>query len=50
MDAIHWLMAANAALWIGLGAFRFFLLGQPRALAARLARLAAATPPAAANE
>ena len=39
MDAIHWLMAANAALWIGLGA-----------LEARLARLAADNTPEDDNE
>lgn len=36
MDAMHWLMAANAALWIGLGAYLFFLIGKQRALEARL--------------
>ena len=42
MDAIHWLMAANAALWIGLG--------KQRALEARLARLAADNTPEDDNE
>ena len=36
MEAIHWLMAANAALWIGLGLYIFFLTSRQRALEARL--------------
>ena len=50
MDAIHWLMAANAALWFGLGAYLFFLIGKQRALEARLARLAADNTPEDDNE
>lgn len=38
MDAIHWLMAANAALWIGFGAYLSFLTGKQRALETRVAQ------------
>ncbi len=38
MNAIHWLMAANAALWIGFGAYLSFLLGKQRALETRVAQ------------
>ena len=36
MSALHWLMIANAGLWLGLGAYIFFLAGQQRKLNARL--------------
>ncbi|MBD5416180.1 MAG: CcmD family protein [Desulfovibrio sp.] len=38
MDTLYWLMGANAAVWIGLGAYLAFLGGRQRALALRLAR------------
>lgn len=45
MDAIHWLMAANAALWIGFGAYLSFLIGKQRALETRVAQHAAHAAP-----
>ena len=38
MDTLYWLMGANAAVWIGLGAYLAFLGARQRALALRLAR------------
>ena len=45
MDAIHWLMAANAALWIILGAYLVFIFGRQRSLEARLAQYEAHNAP-----
>lgn len=36
MDTLAWIVMANAAVWIGLGAYLAFLAAQQRALAARL--------------
>ena len=38
MDTLYWLMGANAAVWLGLGAYLAFLGGRQRALALRVAR------------
>ncbi|MDE7241713.1 CcmD family protein [Desulfovibrio sp.] len=38
MDTLYWLLAANAVVWIGFGAYLAFLAGRERALALRLAR------------
>ena len=38
MDTFYWLLGANAAVWIGLGAYLAFLGARERALALRLAR------------
>lgn len=39
MEPIYWLMAANAAVWCGLGAYLLFLGQRQRRLAARLVHL-----------
>ena len=39
MTALHWLMLANAALWLGLGAYVCFLAGRQRKLNERLNEL-----------
>ena len=39
MTALHWLVAANAALWIGLGLYAAFLARKQRELALRVAAL-----------
>lgn len=36
MDTIYWLMAGNAVVWVGLGAYLAFLARRERALALRL--------------
>ena len=36
MDTVTWLVVANAAVWLGLGAYLIFLTLEQRALAARL--------------
>lgn len=36
MDTVYWLVAANAVVWVGLGAYVAFLAGRERALALRL--------------
>lgn len=36
MNTLAWIVMANAAVWIGLGAYLAFLTAQQRALAARL--------------
>ena len=36
MDTLYWLMAGNAVVWVGLGAYLAFLAGRERALALRL--------------
>ena len=38
MDTLTWIIMANAAVWIGLGAYLAFLGARQRALAARLAQ------------
>ena len=38
MDTLYWLLGANAAVWVGLGAYLAFLGSRQRALALRLAR------------
>lgn len=38
MDTIIWLMAANAVVWLGLGAYLAFMGSRQRGLAARLAQ------------
>lgn len=38
MDSLIWIAMANAAVWIGLGAYLAFLAAQQRALAARLSQ------------
>lgn len=38
MDAIIWLMAANAVVWLGFGAYLAFMGSRQRELAARFAR------------
>lgn len=37
MDALTWVVVANAAVWIGLGAYIAFLDAGRRRLAARIA-------------
>lgn len=39
MDALTWVVAANAAVWIGLGAYLAFLDARCRRLALRIALL-----------
>ena len=39
MDHSYWLLAANAVVWCGLGAYLLFLGQRQRGLAARLAQL-----------
>ena len=39
MDAINWLIAANAALWIGLGAYMLFLLNRQANLEKRIQQM-----------
>lgn len=39
MEPIYWLMAANVAVWCGLGAYLLFLGQRQRRLAARLIHL-----------
>ncbi|HJA79091.1 CcmD family protein [uncultured Desulfovibrio sp.] len=39
MEHLYWLMAANMAVWCGLGAYLFFLGQRQRGLAQRLAQL-----------
>lgn len=36
MDAMQWLMAANAVLWLGLGLYLAFLVRTQKNLAMRL--------------
>lgn len=36
MNALNWLMAANAALWLGLGAYLAFLAHTQRSLERRV--------------
>ena len=38
METLTWIVIANAAVWIGLGAYLAFLAAQQRALAARLSQ------------
>ncbi|HJD96995.1 CcmD family protein [Mailhella massiliensis] len=38
MTAFDWLMAANAALWIGLGAYMAFLASEQKRLERRMAQ------------
>ena len=38
MTALHWLMAANAVLWIGLGLYMAFLASSQKKLERRLAQ------------
>ena len=38
MDTLTWLMAANAVVWLGLGAYVAFLAARQRGLAQRLAQ------------
>jgi CcmD family protein len=38
MTAINWLMAANAALWIGLGLYVAILAGSQKRLERRVAQ------------
>ncbi|MBO4318196.1 MAG: CcmD family protein [Mailhella sp.] len=39
MNALYWFAAANAALWIGLGAYLAFLGGRQRKTERRLGRM-----------
>lgn len=39
MDAVMWLLAANVAVWLGLGAYVVFIARSQSALAARVRRL-----------
>ena len=39
MDKIEWLMLANVAVWIGLGAYLAFMAVKQANIAKRLARL-----------
>ena len=39
MDTLTWVVAANAAVWLGLGAYLAFMGVAQRRLAARLAQL-----------
>ncbi|WP_297228616.1 CcmD family protein [uncultured Desulfovibrio sp.] len=39
MDHIYWLLAANVAVWCGLGIYLLFLGQRQRSLAARLVQL-----------
>lgn len=39
MDTLTWVVAANAAVWLGLGAYLAFMGVTQRRLAARLAQL-----------
>lgn len=36
MDTLTWIVIANAAVWVGLGAYLAFMAARQRALAARL--------------
>lgn len=36
IDAINWLMAANAAIWLGIGCYAAFLGAKQKRLALRL--------------
>ena len=38
MDTLTWIIMANAAVWVGLGAYLAFMGSRQRALAARLAQ------------
>lgn len=38
MDTLTWIIMANAAVWIGLGAYLAFMGAHQRSLAARLAQ------------
>lgn len=38
MTAVTWLMAANAALWIGLGLYTAFLAAKQKRLERRMAQ------------
>lgn len=38
MDTLAWIIAANAAVWIGIGAYLIFLGARQRALNIRLSR------------
>jgi CcmD family protein len=38
VDGVLWVVIANAAVWVGMGAYLSFLAARQRALAARLAR------------
>ena len=39
MDTQTWIILANAAVWIGMGAYLAFLAARQRALAARLSQM-----------
>ena len=39
MDTLTWVVATNAAVWLGLGAYLAFIGAAQRRLAARLAQL-----------
>ena len=39
MDTQTWIILANAAVWIGLGAYMAFLAARQRTLMARLAQM-----------
>lgn len=39
MDAVMWLLAANVAVWLGLGAYVVFIARSQSALAVRVRRL-----------
>ena len=39
MDTLTWVIMANAAVWIGIGAYMAFMAARQRALAARLAQM-----------
>lgn len=39
MTALHWLMTANAALWLGLGAYLAFIARAQKALEQRVRQM-----------
>lgn len=39
MNATHWLILANAVIWIGIGAYAAFLASEQKNIARRLAAL-----------